>query len=51
MKKVLIEIKAQTPEDIVSALDDIKQAILLDSEGFEPQSGKYKFETEGQYAN
>ena len=51
MKKVTIYIKAETPEDVVSALDDIKQAILLGNKGYKSQSGKYEFVTDGQYAN
>ena len=51
MKVIKIEIEAQTPEDVVSALDDIKQAILLGNDGYKSNSGKYTFKTEGEYAN
>ena len=51
MKIVIISIKANTPEDVIYALDDIKQAILLGNEGYKSQSGEYEFVTDGEYAN
>ncbi len=49
-KKVTIYIKADTPEDVIKALDDIKQAILLGNEGYKSQSGIYQFIAVGEYA-
>lgn len=51
MKTITIEIKADTPEDVVYYLNEIKQAILLGNEGYKSQSGKYEFEAKGEYAN
>ena len=50
MKKVTIYIKADTPEDIINALDEIKQAILLGNDGYKSISARYEFVTDGEYA-
>jgi len=49
MKDVTIKIKAAMPDDIIKALDEIKQAIALGSDGYKSRSRQYEFETEGEY--